>query len=1129
MKRILRFLSWTIVVLVVLSIGLVVYLRNADLSVYETQIEGFLSSKIGHTLDIDGRFNLQVRGTTTLSAESVSLTNTDWPGETQLLTIGSLSLDVDTWSIIAGPLIINDLQLDDIDVRIERDDARVANWSTGRPAAAEPKPFTFYTDLIIFRNVELDRATLSYRSPHRPRPVLAAIEHVRLSPDRNDILDLDLLGTVNDFPLTARGSIGPWRNLITGRDISADLDAGLGQVVLDVRGAAEDLATLAGIELTLSLSGPSIDRVTERLGLPVFAHGAFELAGSVSAADDGRQISLEGNMGNVDLVVDGTVDSLRTPGKSDFDAQLSGPNASEVAQLFNVTGVPGDPYEISGTYSVRQTTVSVSNALVRIGDNAIRVNGSLNARQMPPDMDITITAAGPDFSVFTPFIGIAGVPASVFAIDGRIRSSAGEWQFDDVKASVGENRVVARGAISPGADTEIVFSASGPDNSFLHAMTGLEGLPARPYDVSARIRPNPVGIELADARASFGDHRIVVDGVVALKDDLIGTELSVNVSGPELQNIALLTDVPYLPAGAYDASAGVAFNRGGVVLDAASVSVGPLNATADGNIGLRANAGDFDLSVSANGPDLGSLANFEFLQRLSGESFAVSAKVRHGNDAYAFESVEARVGELNAFVDATIADDMSGATIAFRSNAPDAQPLSTLLDIGALPDGAFSADGSVEIREGEFEFTDNRVQIGGYRFVADGVLSATPMRNDSDLRFSAEGPDIKQLLNAFDVDLFPAKPFTLAGEFRGTPSGFAMRDFSATIGGNDVTGVFTADFTGKPTFTATLSSEYLDLTDRLAAVEKDATEDEPDASGLLFTDEPIDFGPLESANAKLELRVDKLVLNDSSINNIILNAELVDRSLSIAPVSMRSARGNLDGSLELRPSNGNYEMSAALQLDNVRLGLFRGENRDWSQVPVLSGKIDLRGTGQSPHQIMASSNGAVRLRQGPGRVPNSASRIFGDIIMELLRVLNPLQSEDSDRRFDCGIYDVDIVDGVATLENFAFQTKRMTTVASGTIAFQDERINIGVRAKPREGLGISLGGVANALIRIGGTLKSPRLIFDSKSAATTTGAAVATGGLSLLGRSLLDRLSGAADICEQMRDNDEAANQQEDN
>ena len=149
--------------------------------------------------------------------------------------------------------------------------------------------------------------------------------------------------------------------------------------------------------------------------------------------------------------------------------------------------------------------------------------------------------------------------------------------------------------------------------------------------------------------------------------------------------------------------------------------------------------------------------------------------------------------------------------------------------------------------------------------------------------------------------------------------------------------------------------------------------------------------------------------------------------------------------------------------------------------------------------------------------------------MELLRVLNPLSSEDSDRRFDCGIYNIDVIDGVATLENFAFQTKRMTTVASGTIAFQDERINIGVRAKPREGLGISLGGVANALIRIGGTLKSPRLIFDSKSAATTTGAAVATGGLSLLGRSLLDRLSGAADICEQSRDNEEGTEPQEGN
>jgi hypothetical protein len=1128
LKRILRFLSWTIVLLVVLSATLVVYLRNADLSVYETQIENYLSAKIGHRLDVGGRFNLQVRGGTTLSAESVSLVNGGWPGETQLLTIGSLSVIVDTWSILFGPLIIRDLQLDDIDVRIERDDERVLNWSTGRPVAADTKPFTFYTDLIVFRNVELDRATISYRSPRRPRPVIAAIEHVRVSPDDNDILDLDLVGTINEYALSARGSAGPWRNLVTGRDISADLEAGLGQVALAMRGSVDDIVALTGLELTFDLRGPSIDRVAERLGLPVFAYGAFELDGSVSAADDGRRVELEGKVGNIDLSIDGTVDNLRYPGESDFDARISGPNVSDVARLFDVTGFPEEPYEVSGTYSLRQTTVSLSEARARIGDNALFVDGWIDARQMPPEMDVTINAAGPDFSVFTPFIGVTGVPQRVFSIDGRIRSKGGHWQFDDVRASVGENRVVARGAISAGADTEVVFSASGPDNSFLHAMTGLEGLPARPYNVSARIRPSRVGIELADAHASFGDHRIAVDGVVALEESLIGTALSVNVSGPELHNVALLTDVPYLPAGPYGASARIAFDRAGLVLDDAEVSVGPLRATADGSIGLRSNAGDFDLALSASGPDLGSLAKFDVLQRLSGESFEVSAQLRHKGDAYECESLEAQIGQLDAFVDAEIRDDGSVATIDFRGAAPDARPLGRLLGTEGLPAGAFSADGRIEIREDELELTDSRVQIGGYRLVADGILSTAPMKNDSDLKFSAVGPDLQQLLGAFDIDLFPAKPFTLGGAFRGTRSGFALRDFAVTIGGNDVAGELTADFREKPTFTASLSSQYLDLSERLPEREEGASEAESDPGGLLFPDEPINLGFLDAANAQVEVNVDELILDEVTIDNFDLGVQLIDGNLSVAPIAIRSTRGNLDGSLALRPTNGDYEVTALLEVSDGRLGLASAQVQDLSQVPKIDGTVDLRGRGRSPHQIMASVNGSIRLRQGPGRITDSrSSRLFGDIVVQVLRAFNPLQSESSDRRFDCGIYDIDLVDGVANLENVAIQTDRLTTIASGTISFDDERIRISARAKPREGLGISLGGIANSLVRIGGTLKSPRLALDSRSAATTTGAAVATGGLSLLGRSLWDRLSAEADICAQARDGEEATPQQE--
>ena len=88
-------------------------------------------------------------------------------------------------------------------------------------------------------------------------------------------------------------------------------------------------------------------------------------------------------------------------------------------------------------------------------------------------------------------------------------------------------------------------------------------------------------------------------------------------------------------------------------------------------------------------------------------------------------------------------------------------------------------------------------------------------------------------------------------------------------------------------------------------------------------------------------------------------------------------------------------------------------------------------------------------------------------------------------------------------------------VATGQVNLRNEKLDIAFRAKPREGIGISLGTVANQLLSLRGTLRSPSITIDVMSSVTTTGAAVATGGLSLLARGLWDRLSAEASICEE--------------
>ena len=201
----------------------------------------------------------------------------------------------------------------------------------------------------------------------------------------------------------------------------------------------------------------------------------------------------------------------------------------------------------------------------------------------------------------------------------------------------------------------------------------------------------------------------------------------------------------------------------------------------------------------------------------------------------------------------------------------------------------------------------------------------------------------------------------------------------------------------------------------------------------------------------------------------------------------------------------------------MHFGLLSEEKQDPTSLPLLGGTLRIEGRGGSDRSIMGSANGQVSIEQGPGRVKEIFGiGLFQDVVLQALRSLNP-RRERGFQKLECGFYDATIKDGVLTFDRIAVQTSAMTTVASGSIKLRSEHIDMTFRAKPREGLGVSLGTVANSFLAIGGTLKQPTVSLDPSRSATTAGVAVATGGWSLLARGLWDRVSAEGDICKNRR------------
>jgi hypothetical protein len=204
--------------------------------------------------------------------------------------------------------------------------------------------------------------------------------------------------------------------------------------------------------------------------------------------------------------------------------------------------------------------------------------------------------------------------------------------------------------------------------------------------------------------------------------------------------------------------------------------------------------------------------------------------------------------------------------------------------------------------------------------------------------------------------------------------------------------------------------------------------------------------------------------------------------------------------------------------EQLRPGLLGAKGDDPANVPPFDLTVAFQSRGASLHEIAANGNGRVELIQGSGRIDNSAvNRLVDDVTVQIFNAINPFRRQDPHTTLECGVYKVSIDDGVATIDPIAARTDRLTAVGSGQINFKNERINLTWSTQPRRGLGISASTLTNRFIQLGGTLSSPSINLDPTRAAITTGAAVATGGLSLLAEGLWDRVRAERDVCSAAR------------
>ena len=250
------------------------------------------------------------------------------------------------------------------------------------------------------------------------------------------------------------------------------------------------------------------------------------------------------------------------------------------------------------------------------------------------------------------------------------------------------------------------------------------------------------------------------------------------------------------------------------------------------------------------------------------------------------------------------------------------------------------------------------------------------------------------------------------------------------------------------------------------------------------------------------------------MRDLRLHAELHDGILDVPVVRFRARSGALAGRARLAPGE-NGEGTAFFEMVARNFALGVGElNQDLA----MTGDIDIKleSTGSDLRTLLGNANGVFFLNSRGGRFASNKSMhaIYGDMLDEILTTINPFRQSDPYTSFTCVVVPMAIVNGVVSgAPSMLVSTDKVHMALKSVVDLKSEGIEINIRTTPKTGIGISAGDLVNPYIKVIGTLAAPRMAVDEKGVLLTGGAAVATGGLTLLARAAWDRLKRSEDRC----------------
>jgi AsmA family protein len=275
-------------------------------------------------------------------------------------------------------------------------------------------------------------------------------------------------------------------------------------------------------------------------------------------------------------------------------------------------------------------------------------------------------------------------------------------------------------------------------------------------------------------------------------------------------------------------------------------------------------------------------------------------------------------------------------------------------------------------------------------------------------------------------------------------------------------------------------------------------------SPYFFSPEPPPFDLLPVANGRIDINIGELSLpGKAPLKDLTAQIQLKDEQIDFRKVNFKFGAGSAQANAQISDYQGK---SPSILIEGQAMGY------SLEQVLLNSGgsgqvqggdtriAFNLRGNGNSLHQIMGGMSGKAQILIGKATVPTNFINAGGDFVVSLFDAINPLRKKTDKTILDCAVAYFPVSNGLVSIkDSVGFETDRLDVVLSGNINLKTESINLNIY--PREKSGLTTGLDLANLVKVQGTLQNPELGINKEgvvNSAVAIGLGFLTGGASIL-------------------------------